>query len=68
MSRNYLKAKEYYERAAKGNGKALWSLGLLYRSGKGVKQDKQNSRGYFEQSNSKRIFTYQIIILFRILD
>ena len=49
MERNYQTAKEYYQLAADGDVvKAQFKLRRLYRDGKGVKEDLDRARHYFE--------------------
>ena len=43
--------KEYYEQATKfGNSNVMFSLGLLYANGQGVKQDYIKAKEYYEQA------------------
>lgn len=53
-SQNYLKAKEYYQKAAnQGDADALVNLGVMYDRGYGVPKDFKKARGYFEKAMNK---------------
>ena len=63
---DYMKAREYFELAAKeNNSEALLYLGLIYSNGLGVKIDYIKARNYYElsakQNNSKALFNLGII-------
>ena len=67
---NYSKAIKYYEKSASfGNPQALKNLGNLYFFGKGVKQNLNKARGYFDkavQGNSD-VFDFNEIDLIKTL-
>ena len=54
VKRDYIKAREYSERAAaNGHAGALFRLGVFYDFGEGVKQDYVKAREYYEQAAAK---------------
>ena len=54
IKQDYIKAREYYERAAaKGHAGALFSLGVLYDFGNGVRQDYAKAREYYKRAAAK---------------
>ena len=54
MTNDYHKAKTYFERACVdfNEGLACLKLALFYDEGKGVRQDKQQAKSYYEKSCS----------------
>ena len=48
VPRNYTKAVEWHQKAAnQGNSKAQYKLGLMYRDGIGVRQNKLQAKEWF---------------------
>ena len=49
--KNYIKAREWYEKAAAlGDKDAMFNLGYLYSHGQGVKQDYVIAREWYEKA------------------
>ena len=54
MAQDYVKAREWYEKAAdKGDAGAMTNLGLLYDNGQGVAQDYVKAREWYEKAADK---------------
>ena len=54
MAQDYVKAREWYEKAAdKGDASAMVNLGLLYENGQGVAQDYAKAREWYEKAADK---------------
>lgn len=55
MQKNYVKAREYYEKAAaKGHAESLYYLGTLYEYGRGVSKNYTKALEYYENAAYKR--------------
>jgi TPR repeat protein len=51
IKQDYLKAKEWYEKAAiQGDSDSQYNLGVMYANGEGIKQDYLKAKEWYEKA------------------